>query len=187
MPSGLQHSLPGRGLRADAARQRSPDPVSLFEGQLAAMLSDLAGTAVEAITIDRCPRCAVFTSFASEQLRSAADLITVWAITKATERARADLYLSYAVNSARAGALERARDVALEAIGHVSLEDPRFHLLLGQIGLALGDPSLLREARAYLRFFKLVPWELKLYQDESSAHWTLQVPSECPITTVPPL
>lgn len=151
------------------------------------MLSDLAGTAVEAITIDRCPRCAVFTSFASEQLRSAADLITVWAITKATERARADLYLSYAVNSARAGALERARDVALEAIGHVSLEDPRFHLLLGQIGLALGDPSLLREARAYLRFFKLVPWELKLYQDESSAHWTLQVPSECPITTVPPL
>lgn len=145
------------------------EPVSSSPNQLVVMLRDLRkDAAVETFTLDRCPRCPLFTAFESKSIKSAADLLEVWGITKATEQSRADLYVSYAVESARGGELERARDVALEAVGHVSLEDARLHLLLGQIAVALADPVLLREARQFLRFFRLIPWELKLYEVETS-------------------
>jgi hypothetical protein len=72
------------------------------------------------------------------------------------------LYFAYALRSARAGQLEVARDVALEAVGHVSLEDPRPHLLLGELAVALRDRTLLQEAQAFLRFFKHERWGQKL-------------------------
>jgi len=58
--------------------------------------------------------------------------------------------------------LEVARDVALEAIGHVTLEDPRLHFLLGQLALGLSDRVLLREARAHMAFFRQDMWEQRL-------------------------
>jgi hypothetical protein len=98
----------------------------------------------------------------------AATIVALWAIHKATELARAELYFEYASWSARGGRLEIARDVALEAVGHVTWEDPHLHLLLGQIAISLGDRTLLRETRAFLRFFKLVPWERKLDEIQRS-------------------
>ena len=73
-----------------------------------------------------------------------------------------DLYLSYALASARAGELDTAREVTLETVAHVSFEDPRAHFLLGQIGVALQDRAMLREAKAFLRFFQLDLWERRL-------------------------
>ena len=55
-----------------------------------------------------------------------------------------------------------ARDVALESVGHVSLEDPRPHLLLGELAVALRDRTLLQEAQNFLRFFKHESWAQKL-------------------------
>lgn len=89
-------------------------------------------------------------------------MLALWAIHKATEIARLQLYCAYALRSARAGQLEAARDVALEAVGHVSSEDPRPHLLLGELAVALGDRTLLQEAQMFLRFFKHEPWEQRL-------------------------
>jgi hypothetical protein len=70
--------------------------------------------------------------------------------------------LSHAQASARAGELYNARDVLLETAAHVSFEDPRVHMLLGQVAVALRDRELLHEAKAYLKFFKLSSWEHKL-------------------------
>jgi hypothetical protein len=97
-------------------------------------------------------------------MTTANDLIVVWSIHKATEIARANLYFSHALESARAGRLEIARDVALETVGHVSLEDPSPHWLLGQLAVILRDQRLLREAKAFLRFLKLDHWERRLDQ-----------------------
>ena len=52
--------------------------------------------------------------------------------------------------------------MVLETVAHVSLEDPRAHLLLGQIAVALQDQALLREAKAFLQFFQLDSWERRL-------------------------
>jgi len=52
--------------------------------------------------------------------------------------------------------------VALETVGHVNLEDPRPHLLLGQLAVKLRDRELLREAKSFLQFFKLDRWGRKL-------------------------
>ena len=133
------------------------------------MLSDLLGTGVETFALDRCPRCGVFSVIGSRSLRHASDLLQVWCIHKSTEVARTDLYFGYALGAARDGALEVAREVALETVGHVSVEDPRSHLLLGQLAVALQDRSLLAEAKAFLRFLKLGPWEQKLADVEGSA------------------
>jgi len=64
--------------------------------------------------------------------------------------------------SARTGALDEAREIVLETVAHVSLEDPRAHLLLGQIAVAQQDRTLLREAKAFLQFFQLNSWEHRL-------------------------
>ena len=95
-------------------------------------------------------------------------MVTIWAIGKAIELGWAELYLAYALESVRSGRLEAARDVALETVGHVTMEDPRLHLLLGRIAVGLEDRVLLREAREFLRFFRLSTWERKLDEIERS-------------------
>ena len=126
------------------------------------MLRDLEASGVEAFTLDRCPRCETVTVIGSNSAKTADDLLTLWAIFKATELARADLYFAFAVDSARAGKLEVARSVAFETIGHVTVEDPRPHLLLGQLGVGLKDRRLVDEAKAFLRFLEFDEWERKL-------------------------
>lgn len=108
---------------------------------------DVEQRGVKSLTIDRCPRCSIFVATEISGLQWAQDLLNVWAIHKATELARLDLYFAYALKSARAGQLAAARDVALEIVGHVSLEDPRPHLFLGELGVALGEPALVNEAQ----------------------------------------
>jgi hypothetical protein len=46
----------------------------------------------------------------------------------------------------------------------VDLEDPRPHLLLGQVAVKLGDRELLREAKSFLQFLKLDRWGWRLDQ-----------------------
>ncbi|HXU34644.1 MAG TPA: hypothetical protein VN851_29045 [Thermoanaerobaculia bacterium] len=130
--------------------------------ELVAMLRDLRGMGIEQFALDRCPRCNIFTAIDSASITTAEAAIDCWTIFKATELARLDLYLSHALRIARAGELDAAREVALETVAHVSLEDPRAHLLLGQIAVALQDRPLLREARAFLQFLQLTSWERKL-------------------------
>jgi hypothetical protein len=144
--------------------------------QFISMLRDLEGAGVETFTVDRCPRCSFVTTIGSSSMKNAADVVMVWAIHKATELTRSDLYFSYALAAACAGRLEVARDVALESVGHVSLEDPRLHLLLGQLAIGLGDRTLLREARTFLRFLNLIPWERKLDELERSGSQDFTAP-----------
>lgn len=130
--------------------------------ELSEMLRDLEAAGVAAFTLDRCPRCESVTVIGSDSVKTADDLLTLWAIFKATELTRADLYFAFAVDSAREGKLDVARSVALETIGHVTVEDPRPHLLLGQLGVGLKDRKLVEEAKAFLRFLKFDEWERKL-------------------------
>lgn len=130
--------------------------------QLSGLLRDVEKAGIEAVTLDRCPRCSIFTVTGIRSLKAPDHLLVLWAIHKATEMARLELYLAHALKSARAGQLEAARDVALESVGHVSLEDPRPHLLLGELAVALGDRTLLQEAQTFLRFFKHESWAQKL-------------------------
>jgi hypothetical protein len=136
--------------------------VASTAAQLTGMLRDVETAGVEAVTLDRCPRCSIVTVTGIRSLKTAGDLLVLWAIHRATEMARLELYFAYALRSARAGQLEAARDVALEAVGHVSLEDPRPHLLLGELAVALRDRTLLREAQTFLRFFKHESWTQRL-------------------------
>lgn len=130
--------------------------------ELIEMLRDLEETGVKAFALDRCPRCDIVTIIESDSAKTADDLLNLRAVFKATELARADLYFAFALDSAHAGQLEVAREVALETIGHVTLEDPRPHILLGQIGVGLRDWRLVQESKAFLRFLEFDEWERKL-------------------------
>jgi len=140
-------------------------PVSYLSSsplELIALLRDLRGVGVEKFTVDRCPRCNVFCAIHSASVTAVDDAINCWSIPKSGEFARMELYLSYAQGSARAGKLYDARDVLLETAGHVSFEDPRVHVLLGQVAVALYDGELLREAKAFLQFLQFDSWERRL-------------------------
>src|SRR5260370_26488190 len=128
------------------------------------MFHDIEAMGIKTLALDRCPRCSIFTNVGTSSLKTSDDLIGVWSIFKATQLVRGDLYFSYALESARGGRIEIARDVALETVGHVDLEDPRPHLLLGQVAVKLRDRELLRQAKSFLRFLKLDRWEQKLDQ-----------------------
>ena len=132
--------------------------------QLVGMLRDARKLNIETFTLDCCPRCDVFTMLGSASVTTADVAISCWSVWKATELARLDLYLDHARTLALAGRLDVARDVALETVSHVSVEDPRAHLLLGQIAVALRNRRLLGEAQAFLRFLQLDSWERKLDQ-----------------------
>jgi len=143
--------------RGPAVKYLSSSPL-----ELVAMLRDLRGMGIEQFALDRCPRCSIFTTIGSASITTADEAVTCWSIWKATELARLDLYLSYALASARVGHLTTAREVTLETVAHVSFEEPRAHFLLGQIAVALRDRALLREAKAFLQFFQLDRWEHRL-------------------------
>jgi hypothetical protein len=125
---------------------------------------------IEWLVIDRCPRCSDVSigGIGVSSIKAPDDAVVLWVIHKAGELARAQLYCAFALESARAGKLELARDVALEAVGHVTMEDPRLHLLLGKIAIVRGDRRLLGEAKAFLEFFGMDSWHRKLSQSEES-------------------
>jgi hypothetical protein len=106
------------------------------------------------IALNRCPRCETCSIISASSLTDAAKAITFWKIYKATERTRLELYWAYALSKARAGELLEARDVALQIVGHVTMEDSRSHVLLGKLAIVLRDRTLLREARRFLVLLK---------------------------------
>jgi hypothetical protein len=136
--------------------------------QLVQVLRDLEGASVEWMTLDRCPRCSILNTIKISSIGTPDDAVTIWAITKSLELARAEVYFSYALECAHAGSLEAARDVTLEAVAHVTAEDPRLHLLLAQVAIVLRDGRLLEEAKAFLGFFSYESWRYKLDRDEES-------------------
>ena len=113
-------------------------------------------------TLDRCPRCATVTCIGTEQFTSDEMVTAVWTIQHATARAHFEAYLAHALAAARAGDFRLARDVALEMVGHIDAEDPRPHMLLGQLGVATGDRTLIDEAQTFLGFFQQHAWRERL-------------------------
>jgi len=136
--------------------------LTLSPAGLVDMLTDLRRAGVGTLTMDRCPRCNCFATLGSESAKTPDDVINIWSIFKAGELARLELYLSYARESARAGRLDLARQVALETAAHVSLEDPRVHQMLGRIAVAQKDRKLFDEAKRFLRYRKLEAAEREL-------------------------
>lgn len=159
--------------RGPAVTYLSSSPLELVR-----MLQDVRPAGIETFALDRCPRCNSFTTISCASIATADDAIRCWSIWKASQLARLDLYLGYAQASARAGKLEAARDVVLETIAHVSFEDRRAHLLIGQIAVALHDRPMLREAKAFLRFFRLDSWERRLDEVAGSGGLDLEFTTE---------
>src|SRR5207247_4336130 len=120
---------------------------------------------VDGFTIDPCPRCPPstrITRIGSHSLRVPGDVIRVWAIGESIQAARIEFYVVRALEWSREGRLEAARNLALQSLGHVYFEDPRPHLLLGQLAVVLGDRLLLEEAKAFLHYFGSVLCEQRL-------------------------
>lgn len=136
--------------------------------ELLAMCRDLRQVGIDAFTLDRCPRCEAFCTISTASMTTTDDVINCWSIIKSIELARLEQFLKYAQAAARAQQFYTARDVLLEAAAHVSVEDPRLHLSLGQVALALHDSELLHEAKTFLRFLKLKSWERRLDQNAQS-------------------
>jgi hypothetical protein len=144
---------------ADYARVQVPEKEFQFfcssAEQVVSVVADFRQHGgISHVALDRCPRCDVFTVLSPSSLDSAAKVVHTWKIWKATEIARCGLYFGYAQAAARAGQFLVARDVALELVGHVTVEDARVHLLLGKLAIMLMDKRLLREAKDFLVFLK---------------------------------
>ena len=132
--------------------------------ELLTMLRDLRQVGIDQFTLDRCPRCEEYCAIYTASMTTTDDLINCWSVSKSIELARMEQFLSYAQAAARAEQFYSARDALLEAAAHVSVEDPRLHLALGHVAVRLYDTEMLREAAAFLRYFKLESWEQRLDQ-----------------------
>lgn len=101
---------------------------------------------------DPCPRCPTAVAVASGSLREPNDALNCWATSRASENVRTRLYLQYTLDAAYRGDFRLARYVGLCGVVHLTLEEPQLHLLIGQVGVALGHTSLVRDAQQFLRF-----------------------------------
>lgn len=110
---------------------------------------------IQQFTLDRCPRCWNFAVASTKSIQTVDDAITHWSFVKAVEFARADYYFDLAERMLASGNCTGARDLALQAVLHVTLEDPRFHLLLIEAGRQLNDQTLVDEARLTLKQMQL--------------------------------
>jgi hypothetical protein len=106
------------------------------------------------LALDRCPRCSTFVTVDTSTLDTATKVIKLWKISAATTIARTQLYRNYARSAARNGDLIRARDVALELVGHVTTQDALTHLLLGKLAIRLSDELLVKEAHSFLTLLR---------------------------------
>jgi len=129
-------------------------------------------------TIDCCPRCTNFIRYESSLADDGGDVIRMVGVHRATELARRHLYYHYALAKAKIGHHVMARDVLLESVGHVTMSDPDTHLLIGQLGVAMKDEELVREAHEYLRFFGSGAWDRKLESVEYSGKADFMGPQE---------
>lgn len=121
--------------------------------EFAQLLGDLQRSgAVRDFAIDVCPHCLTFPALQIKELITAADVLQIWAICKSGELARESLYFARAKEAAERGDLQEAREIALEAIQHVTTESARLHLLLGKTAVSLNEKDLLRDARMFLEF-----------------------------------
>ena len=122
--------------------------------QLLGMFRDVEPKGITAFALDRCARCPVFTSFMTRSITSVGELLTVWAISKSIATVRLELLLDQASRQACAGDHAGAMVLCYYVLAHVAVEDPRPHLLLGQLGVATRNARLVGEARAFLRLLK---------------------------------
>jgi hypothetical protein len=129
-------------------------------------------------TIDCCPRCDELIRYETSLAEEPGDLIRMIGVHKANELARRHLYYYYALARAKSGHHDTARDVLLEIVGHVTMSDPDTHLLLGQLGVAMNDDLLVREAHEHLRFFGSGAWDRKLESVERSGRPDFAGPNE---------
>jgi hypothetical protein len=136
--------------------------------QFLVVLRDVERIGVHQFAVNRCPRCDVVSAFDSRRIQSENDVITVCAIHLATETARIETYLFHALKEARAGELAVARDIALSAAGHVTLDEPMLHLLIGEVAVGLNDRTLLSEAKAFLGALHREPLTRMLEQAEKA-------------------
>lgn len=117
------------------------------------MLADLrrCGT-LQRFALDVCPHCTTFAVLGTNSMLTPADVVKMWAIHKSGELARESLYFARAQEAARRGNLKEAKETALEAIQHVTMDSVRLHLLLGKVALSLKEKGVFREAKAFLEF-----------------------------------
>jgi hypothetical protein len=121
--------------------------------EFAHLLGDLRRSrAIEDFAMDVCPHCLTFPAIQIKELMTPVDILKIWSICKSAELARESLYFAHAQEAAERGDQQEAKEIALEAIQHVTMESARLHLLLGQIAISLKDKDLLRDARMFLEF-----------------------------------
>ena len=157
----------GRCLLVFTSAMRATDYVSVQAPDLADKLELFSSNARDApnviqhfrehadirlLALDRCPRCDMFAALDAAAMDTADKLIHAWTISLGTMLARCELYRDYARAAAREGELLKARDVALELVGHVTPADGKTHFLLGKLALQLGDKQLRKEAQNFLEF-----------------------------------
>jgi hypothetical protein len=122
--------------------------------QFLKMLRDVETAGVKMLAFNRPPRGGDFAELATRALQTPNDVIEIWSIHRGKQMALLKLYLAFGLKEARAGRLEVARDVGLACAGHITLGEPRLHLLLGQVAVALRDRVLVGEAGAYLKLLR---------------------------------
>ena len=119
------------------------------------MLTDVSRySAIQRFALDVCPYCLTFPVLTVSSMLTPEAVVKIWAIHKSGELARESVYFARANEAVERGNFQEAKETALEAVQHVTMESPRLHLLLGKVALFLGEKQMFCEARTLLEFLQ---------------------------------
>ena len=123
---------------------------------------------VKHVTLDKCVHCEVQTVLALTDIKSADDVIRIWAVFSSTKMLMKDELLKRARESFDGGTLEKAKSICLDVIECTDVESPEAHLLLGKCAVRLNDNRLQKQVYDFLALFEAT-WadELESFEERS--------------------
>jgi|GEM_PF-1726287 len=109
---------------------------------------------VEQVTFDKCVSCEVQTVVALTDIKSADDVIQIWAVFSSTKMLIKDEFLKRAQEFFNGGNLERTKSICLDIIECTDVDSPEAHLLLGKCAVRLNDNRLKNQVYDFLALFE---------------------------------
>jgi len=124
---------------------------------------------VKQVTFDKCANCEIQTVIPLSEIKSADDIIEIWAVFSSTRILMKEELLKQAYQFFNERNYKKTKSICMDIVECTDIDCPEVHLLLGKCAVRTHDDQLKKQAHDFLKLFD-DDWteELKSFEKQSS-------------------